>query len=331
MYGTTSEKTDSLEQKYSQLEENLKMLTEKEIRLEIKQKSQTKKIKSHERRMDEVEENMKILTERVEDQTEMITTQFNKTNQITATIKEINQKDILETKENIRTLFQNVNDNDASIRELVEKQLKLTSNLETLGHKNMKLEWKQAAICQVLARRYRILDSVKGVLSKISLSRDEAYLKFHDKIAALEKKNNAHFEGFSAYGFFEEMTVVLSEFSPVHFNIGDNFNPKTGVFTIPTTGVYCMSLVLLSDYETGAEIEIILQVPREKLDVDEYNTDTTIQLLRMKGDRSTFVTYKYFEEGEKMFLQYKANRNLSGFVPPYHVTFTCYKIYESTE
>lgn len=103
------------------------MLNEKQKCVEIKQKSQIKKTKSHERRIDELVENMKTLAEKMEDQhhqTKLITTQFNKTYQITASIKESYQKEIQETKEKLRTMFKNLNDGEASILRIIRETIK---------------------------------------------------------------------------------------------------------------------------------------------------------------------------------------------------------------
>ncbi|XP_059166519.1 uncharacterized protein LOC131948843 [Physella acuta] len=181
MFETTCTKTYSLEEKYIQLEENFKMLNEEQKSLQIQQKSQTKKSNSHERRIGEVKENVKALNDTMKGHTWSTTTPFGKTTEITASVKEtnllvnMNNKKIQEIEKNIKTLFKKVYNSDASINEMSEKHLKLTSNLETFDQKNTKLEWKLGAMCQMLAKRYHMLDSVKDVLSKISLSRDEAY------------------------------------------------------------------------------------------------------------------------------------------------------------
>ncbi|XP_059166485.1 uncharacterized protein LOC131948807 [Physella acuta] len=336
MYETTCTKTDSLEEKYIQLEENFKMLNEEQKSLQIQQKSQTKKSNSHERRIGEVEENVKTLTDRMKEHTWSTTTPFDETTQSTASVKEINvlvnmnNKKIQEIEKNIKTLLKKVYNSEASINEMSEKHLKLISNLETFDQKTTKLDWKLGAMRQMLAKRYHMLDSVKEVLSKISLSRDEAYFQLFSKMAALEEKYHSCSEGFSAYEYFfkiRDSGIVLSKFSVVYFNIGDHFNPNSGEFTVPTSGIYCISLALNSDYDTSAEIEIVVRVSPEKLDDDEDDTDTVIRGVQIVKGRNSFVTNEYIERGCKLFVKYIAHNKLF-YLVPFHATFTCYKIHD---
>ncbi|XP_059166463.1 uncharacterized protein LOC131948794 [Physella acuta] len=269
-YELNDAKTESLERKYQKLEEDFKLLNEKQKCFEIKQNSQIKKSKSHGKQIDELEANVKTLNERMDAQTKLTTTQSDTTNQITESMKEvkkcctINEKRMHETEKNHQILLNKLNRSEASIKAISEKDLKFSSQLENYENKNMNLEKKFEALCQVIAKRYNAMDSVKQVINKLTLSRDKAYLKLNDKISTLEETMKRSPIGFAAQLGYEVMHPsgeVIKDFSNVLFNNGDHFDPNTGEFTAPADGVYCVSLMITGYFDTDDNVQIIVRVP----------------------------------------------------------------------
>ncbi|XP_059166494.1 uncharacterized protein LOC131948815 isoform X2 [Physella acuta] len=345
---TADIKTDSLEKKYQKLEEDFKTLSEQQKNVEVKRKSQMKISKNHERRIDELEENIKILTEKIEVQTELITTQSDKAKQIKASIKEVNeiincnQKLIHETKENLQKLSKKLNDSESLVKEMSEKQSKFSSQLENFDHKNVEMKMKFGAMCQVLAKRYHILDSVKQFVNKLSLTRDEAYLKLNDKITTLEEMITTSSLGFAAEVGVEDRNQYLSR---VLFNNGDHFDPNTGEFTAPTEGVYCVSLMIFSDCDTDDAVQIILRVQDEPTNehndeiIDQISSgsigslmdkeapnETDSQRLNIVKGFSSFVANVHLLCGSKVLLRLILNAKKRK--TDFYLLFCCYKIKE---
>ncbi|XP_059166518.1 uncharacterized protein LOC131948842 [Physella acuta] len=229
-----------------------------------------------------------------------------------------------------------LNDTESSLRNLSEEQLRISLYFKTFEDKYKNLEVKCGTICQLLAKKFKIFESLKEVLTKPSLTKGDTFIKLNPNANALAStmpdypvavcvtiKNNLAISPGD----------IIKAFENVICNVDDHFDVNKGEFTVPTSGIYFISLTLSLEKRVFDSVRIAVScvsahnksadVTTDGSEIVEDNAIACVDCFQSES-AATDVSVIYLEAGEKLFLQVlKAHKSvrLSDFS-----SFTCYKI-----
>ncbi|XP_059166491.1 uncharacterized protein LOC131948811 [Physella acuta] len=324
--------SDLIERNHRVIQENIHALNDRLQNIETKQLSDKKKSKQYRRLVVETERNLKTLTDKIDEQNGL-------TKQITEQIKDMrscvnkardsandNKKkiDILENK--VNSVIIKSNNFEVSNEQLSEKQIQLGLHVETIDQKHTNVDLKCGTMCQMLAKRFKSLEYVNDVLSKLSLSKGETFLQINERLHELERSYGITRVGFSAMiwsGLKVRTGDVISDFSDVYFNHGGHFDPTSGEFTVPSDGIYCISLSVYKQVVGDVKIELVLVANVD--DEEHEETDITIIFdVDTSSGRNYYISYDVLETGNILFLKVTAADEDFEFGK--YSVITCYKI-----
>ncbi|XP_059166489.1 uncharacterized protein LOC131948810 isoform X2 [Physella acuta] len=320
--------SDLIERNHRLIQENIHALHDRLQNIETKQLSEKKTLTD---KIDEQNELTKQITEQMQDMRSCVNNARDSAND------NKKQIDILENKVN-RVIIKS-NNFEVSNEQLSEKQIQLGLHVETIDQKHTNVDLKCGTMCQMLAKRFKSLEYVNDVLSKLSLSKGETFLQLNERLHELERSHEITRVGFSAM-ILTDMRVstgVIREFADVYFNHGGHFDPSSGEFTVPSDGIYCISLSVYRQFTNDVQIELVRVAnfdgsPESDMDDDlgldsDENEETdiiTIFGLDTSGGRNHYTAHYVLEKGNKLFLKVTAADKDFEFGK--YSIFTCYKI-----
>ncbi|XP_059166452.1 uncharacterized protein LOC131948784 [Physella acuta] len=329
-----SELPGSLQRKCLELEESVSSLNDRLTNLEVKLSSQNKKSKQCRRDLKEMEENIQMLNEKMMRQSDWTTTLsenieqnmnlFNEVkDSVNGTLKQMkhsinemkdttthSNKQIEELWEQVKNTSITSNETDTSVKDLSEKQLKLEFNLETLDHKYMNVDLKCGTLCQLLAKKFKILETVKEVMGTLSLSRDEIFNQLQEN--ALAAKNSPTPVALCVT-LQNNLPVcagdIITQFEDPVSNSGKHFNTKEGKFKVPTSGLYviCLTISLKKKNVGSVRVHVCCQSPRKssatESKMEEGDEYCTVVIVNCFHSTATDVTVIELDAGDELYLK----------------------------
>ncbi|CAL1527920.1 unnamed protein product [Lymnaea stagnalis] len=150
----------------------------------------------------------------------------------------------------------------SEIKENAKRNLAIGKNLEKLS---TEVHANSAEIKTLESRNQRLKETAENLQREISVLRDagheeklqsveQKYSAMDEKIQNLSQAMGDYINGRSAIGFtaspngMSKVNVaqdkVITKFTSVAFNAGNHYNPSTGLFTAPVSGLYFSSVTV---------------------------------------------------------------------------------------
>ncbi|XP_051747885.1 uncharacterized protein LOC127511199 isoform X2 [Ctenopharyngodon idella] len=253
--------------------------------------------------------------------TATVTEQKEKNRELTATVTE--QKEnireltatVTEQKENIRELTATVTEQKGNIRELTATVTEQKGNIRELtATVTEQKEINRALETQLREQQTFILEELNKKneeISNLTLSQVELRKENRDRkiafSAALMKSGSGYTGPFT--------TEITLTYKNVFTNIGNAYNPLTGVFTAPLKGAYMFRISVRGDAGTAATATIFKNGKRVVIAHDNQaqgvlNSSNGVVLILKVGD----VVYVRLWSGRRIFDSQNNFNTFSGYL-----------------
>ncbi|XP_062386571.1 complement C1q-like protein 2 [Sardina pilchardus] len=218
------------------------------------------------------------------------------------------------------THAQNVLQPDINITDLL-------TGLEKLKDMETRLLATETMVVELKQMNQDLLDELQVVRSM------EARLKYtEDQVKKLQRNNseghtNATRVAFSVslsdsgvaiFGPWNDDRTVL--FKRILTNIGDAYNPNTGIFTAPVSGVYYFSFTAFAHMQSSSILagtalykngKLVVSVHELHQGEDNHEYASNSAVLELKAKDTVYI---HLEEGRMVYDDYKGRTTFAGFL-----------------
>ncbi|XP_051747950.1 uncharacterized protein LOC127511224 isoform X9 [Ctenopharyngodon idella] len=218
---------------------------------------------------------------------------------------------VTEQKGNIRELTATVTEQKENIRELTatvteqkEKNIELTATVTEQKEKNRALETQQTFILEELNKK-------NEEISNLTLSQVELRKENRDREIAFSASMMQSGSGYIG-PFTTEITLTYRN---VFTNIGNAYNPITGVFTAPLKGAYMFRISVYGIAPTSATAAIFkngkqVVIAHAYLPQNDLNSSNGVVLILEVGD----VVYVRLWSGRRIYDTQNNHNTFSGYL-----------------